>query len=262
LIAPPLTEQELIARAEALSGKTLGYIFEQSRAIHEDSGDIPDQLRTARSALKNVLTRTKVSARAGCPLLKSRTSSSKKLQYPSPYHKGAIGQAFEKILGADAGNAPIPDFSNLNIELKTLPINTCGKPAESTFISSITLTDIAKETWKTSSVYRKLQRILWIPVESAASIPLVERRVGQPFLWTPDAQQENWLKSDWCELTNRIVLGQLETISAKDGYYLQIRPKAANGQSLSWGINEQGIKIKTLPRGFYLRARFTALLLK
>lgn len=172
-------------------------------------------------------------------------------------HKGAVGQWLEKYLGADAGNASKPDFTTLGIELKTLPINAQGKVSESTFVTAISLTNMPNETWKTSSVQKKLKRVLWVPVEGDKNILLQERRIGQAFLWTPKEKQQEILENDWQEFVRRIVLGQLETISAKDGVYLQIRPKAANGKSLSWGINEQGEKAKTLPRGFYLRANFT-----
>lgn len=173
-------------------------------------------------------------------------------------HKGSVGQWFEKVLGADASNTSQPDFTALNIELKTLPIGLNGTPRESTFVTAISLTQINQETWETSYVYRKLQRVLWIPIEGDPNVPLLQRRIGQAFLWSPNTEQMNALQTDWQDLSNRIVLGQLETISAKEGHYLQIRPKAANGKSLTWGINEQGKKAKTLPRGFYLRAGFTA----
>jgi DNA mismatch repair protein MutH len=172
-------------------------------------------------------------------------------------HKGAVGQWLEKALGADAGNAAKPDFTKLQIELKTLPIGKNGYPSESTFITAISLKNIASETWETSRVYHKIRRVLWVPVEADISIPLPERRIGQAFLWSPNTEQMATLKNDWTELANRITLGELETISARDGVFLQIRPKAADGQSLSVGYDEEGNKIKTLPRGFYLRANFT-----
>lgn len=177
-------------------------------------------------------------------------------------HKGAVGQWLEKSLGADAGNAALPDFTKLGIELKTLPMGKNGCPRESTFVTAISLTQISQETWETSRVYSKLKRVLWIPIEGEPSIPLLERRIGEAFLWSPNPQQMDILKADWLDFSNRITLGQLETISAKEGTYLQIRPKGADGHSLAWGIDENGCKVKTLPRGFYLRARFTALLLQ
>lgn len=58
----------------------------------------------------------------------------------NPVHrKGWVGQALELALGADAKNESLPDFKQLGIELKTIPINKSGKPAESTFIVSIPL---------------------------------------------------------------------------------------------------------------------------
>lgn len=177
-------------------------------------------------------------------------------------HKGITGQWFERALGADAGNLSAPDFTQLGIELKTLPIGKHGIPRESTFVTAISLTHIAQESWDTSKVYAKLRRVLWIPVEGDPEIPLLERRIGTAFLWSADVAQLSILQADWQALSNRIVLGELDSISAKDGTYLQIRPKAANGQSLSYGIDDMGNAIKTLPRGFYLRACFTTELLK
>lgn len=178
------------------------------------------------------------------------------------FHKGAIGQWLEHALGADAGNSASPDFKTLQIELKTLPIGKNGYPRESTFVTTIPLTQITSEIWETSRVYHKLKRVLWVPIEADPQIPISERRIGQAFLWTPNTIQMSILKNDWEEFSNRIALGQLETISAKEGVFLQIRPKGADGQSLSTGWSEEGMKIKTLPRGFYLRANFTTELYK
>src|SRR4051812_12539368 len=51
--------------------------------------------------------------------------------------KGWVGQAMELALGTTAGINPTPDFCELGIELKTLPMNDMGKPSESTFVTSI-----------------------------------------------------------------------------------------------------------------------------
>ena len=54
-----------------------------------------------------------------------------------------------------------------------------------------------------------------------------------------------------------IALGQIENITAKHGQYLQLRPKAANGDALTEAIGNNGQIIYTRPRGFYLRKEFT-----
>ncbi|WP_392537148.1 DNA mismatch repair endonuclease MutH [Legionella sp. 227] len=175
--------------------------------------------------------------------------------------KGWVGQAIELALGTDAQNKSLPDFKFLGVELKTLPLNQSGKPTESTFITSIPLLTIHRQEWKTSQCYIKLKRILWVPVEGDTDIPYPQRRIGQGFIWSPDGLQESILEADWNYLSLQIGTGHLESVDAKEGEYLQVRPKAANGKSLCYGYDIQGNKIKTLPRGFYLRSSFTAQIL-
>jgi DNA mismatch repair protein MutH len=102
---------------------------------------------------------------------------------------------------------------------------------------------------------------LWLPVEAENYVPLPNRRVGMALLWSPDSEQETILRADWEELMDMVCLGKLESITAHQGVYLQIRPKAANSRSLCEGIGENGERILTLPRGFYLRPAFTATIL-
>lgn len=176
------------------------------------------------------------------------------------HHKGWFGHLIEKVLGASAGSKPIPDFPNLGIELKTLPIGKNGRPAESTFVASISLLGIAKECWETSVVKKKLSHVLWLPIEDDKNIPFSQRRIGMGFLWHPTPEQEAVLKKDWQELANLITMGQIDEISAHLGDALQVRPKAANAKVLTAVLNRQGQQVKTLPRGFYLRASFTSTL--
>ncbi|SUX58832.1 DNA mismatch repair protein [Citrobacter braakii] len=86
-------------------------------------------------------------------------------------------------------------------------------------------------TWETSHVRHKLKRVLWIPVEGERSIPLAERRVGSPLLWSPNEEEDRQLRLDWEELMDMIVLGHVERITARHGEVLQLRPKAANARA-------------------------------
>lgn len=175
--------------------------------------------------------------------------------------KGWVGQAIEMALGTTAENKSMPDFHHLGIELKTLPIGASGKPTESTFICSIPLLSIQHQTWETSQCFSKLKRVLWFPIEGDRNIYFPQRRLGQAILWSPSEEQEHILKNDWTYLSNQISLGKLEEMDARHGDYLQIRPKAAHGKVLCDAIDSSGSKIKTLPRGFYLRTQFTATIL-
>ncbi|UXI00844.1 DNA mismatch repair endonuclease MutH [Photobacterium sp. TY1-4] len=175
--------------------------------------------------------------------------------------KGWVGQLLEWHLGASAGSRPVPDFVELGIELKTIPISYSGRPLETTFVCVAPLVGLQGVTWENSHIRHKLARVLWIPVEGERDIPLGDRRVGSPLLWSPSADEEQRLRHDWEELMDMIVLGQVETITARHGEVLQLRPKAANGKALTEAYGANGQIILTRPRGFYLKTNFTAELL-
>lgn len=175
--------------------------------------------------------------------------------------KGWVGQLLEWHLGASAGSKPVPDFTELGIELKTIPISYSGKPLETTFVCVAPLMGLQGVTWENSHIRYKLARVLWVPVEGERDIPLGERRVGSPLLWSPSADEEQQLRHDWEELMDMIVLGQVEAITARHGEVLQLRPKAANGKALTEAYGANGEIIQTRPRGFYLKTNFTAGLL-
>lgn len=172
------------------------------------------------------------------------------------HNKGWVGQLIELSLGASAGSRPEPDFQHIGVELKTLPLNRSGSPKESTFVCAINLSKIESH-WEESLVKHKLSRVLWIPIEADPEIPLAARRIGSAILWSPDKKQETALKRDWQELMDIIAIGELEQITAHQGKYLQVRPKAANTRALTKGTDSEGEEILTLPRGFYLRTSLT-----
>ena len=183
------------------------------------------------------------------------------IHWPVPenlkHDKGWIGQLIEVHLGASAGNLSAPDFQHLGIELKTIPLKQNKKAKETTFVCATPLINHMGLLWQDSCVYHKLSRVLWLPVEADPDIAIAERKVGTGFIWSPSAEQMQVLQQDWEEFMELISMGQVETITAHLGEYLQIRPKAANGSVLTTGIGSKGQKKQTLPRGFYLRTLFT-----
>ena len=177
-------------------------------------------------------------------------------------HKGWVGNLMEVALGANAGNKAQPDFVDLAIEMKTLPLNTQGQPKESTYVCTVAMQQTGELCWQDSWVRHKLAHVLWVPVEAETEIPLAERYIGQAWLWMPSLEQSVILQRDWEELMDRIVLGEQAEITAKEGEYLQIRPKAANAKILSTGFSDSGSYERINPKGFYLRTAFTKQLLE
>ena len=172
-------------------------------------------------------------------------------------HKGWVGQLLELALGADAESLPEPDFRAIGVEMKTLPIDRNGKPRESTYVCTVPLNEGMEASWEQSWICRKLSRVLWLPVEAEPAIALPQRRIGAPLLWSPSEQESEALRSDWEELGDMIRNGELESITARMGTVLQIRPKAANSRVTCTSVGADGEGIITHPRGYYLRPAFT-----
>jgi len=172
--------------------------------------------------------------------------------------KGWVGQLIEHALGATARSRAAPDFEALGVELKTIPVRRDGMPCESTFVCTIDLVGILSVDWDVSLVRKKLSRVLWMPVEGERDIPVRVRRIGSPLLWSPNDSDAAALRFDWEELASVIGRGDVESLTGHFGRYLQVRPKAADSRARRRGVDHDGLPIATLPRGFYLRAGFTA----
>jgi DNA mismatch repair protein MutH len=175
--------------------------------------------------------------------------------------KGVAGQILEKALGATAASRAEPDFVRLGIELKTIPLDAAGKPKESTFVCSISLSAMADTDWEQSVVLKKLSKVLFVPVEAASETPLRDRRIGRAYLWEPSPDELQLLRSDWERLAEMIGRGDVGQITGHLGKVLQVRPKAASGSARRRAPDEEGAVQWTMPRGFYLRPAFTEALL-
>jgi DNA mismatch repair protein MutH len=105
-------------------------------------------------------------------------------------------------------------------------------------------------------VRRKLSCVLWFPIQ-AGPRRLADRHLGTPRLWRPTPEQEALLRADWETLMGRIATGGIDEIDARQGQVLQVRPKAQNSRARAAGLGPEGEALAVVPRGFYLRARFT-----
>ena len=172
--------------------------------------------------------------------------------------KGWVGGLLEHYLGAHAPNKATPDFPYLGIELKSIPINSKGLPSETTYVTTVSLDQLAQQSWHESPVYQKLKQVLWVPFEGDTTIALPSRRIGQPILWQPIPEQAMILQQDWQEIVDLILMGNLSKLTSRLGTYLHVRPKAAHGKILQKTNSSE----QTLPRGFYLRTALTSRILK
>lgn len=175
--------------------------------------------------------------------------------------KGSAGETLERALGATGGSSQVLDFPDIGVELKTIPVSAEGAPLESTYVCTLSLADAETQEWDTSWVRAKLARVLFVPLVGAHGLPWQERVVGRSLLWEPSLEQDAILRGDFDDVVGLIGIGRIEELTAHRGRWLQVRPKARDGsvRTLAWGA--EGEAIATVPRGFYLRARFTGALL-
>lgn len=175
--------------------------------------------------------------------------------------KGFVGALAELALGAHAGSRAEPDFPELGIELKTIPLDSRGRPLESTFVASIPLTDLAQLDFAETAIGRKLARVLFVPVEGRP-LPLHARRFGAPLDWRPTQAELRQLEQDYEHLALRIARGELDRLSAHEGEAMQVRPKARRGGDRRLAFDAEGGAGSEQPRGIYLRSRFTAAIVR
>jgi len=213
---PPRSEEELVRRARALAGWTVG----------------------------------EIAGAHGVALPADTTRA-----------KGLVGQLAERALGASAGSLDEPDFVALGIELKTLPVRPDGRPKESTFVCSIRLADLPDTDFEDSLVWKKLRRVLFVPVEADPALALPARRFGAPLLWSPSSEERAVLQADYERVATLVLRGEVEQLTGHLGTYLQVRPKAADSRARRRAPDADDGFIWTGPRGFYLRTRFTARIL-
>lgn len=187
-----------------------------------------------------------------------------KLPVPiDPLHgKGFTGELIEKCLGASAANQSIPDFPELGVELKSIPVDDNLNPLESTFLCYAPLTGIRHYQFESSPLYSKIARVLFVLVRASRELDFNERIVVGYFFYSPSREELATVREDFNELYELVKTGNVERINARIGQIIQMRPKGANGKVLTECIGKNGEIIKTRPRGFYMRRAFTQKLIQ
>jgi DNA mismatch repair protein MutH len=175
--------------------------------------------------------------------------------------KGKVGELLERVLGATGGSGErVVDFPGLGLELKSIPITAEGRALESTFVCAVRVDEDVD--FDASWVRKKLARVLFVPIVGERRSPLPSRRVGAAVLWEPSSEQLAELRADYDDIMGLIGIGRVEDVSGHLGKWLQLRPKARDGSPRAVAFGREGERIRTVPRGFYLRPKLTEALLK
>jgi DNA mismatch repair protein MutH len=172
--------------------------------------------------------------------------------------KGGAGRVVELALGGAGDSEDGPDLPGLGVEIKTVPLDRAGHVRESTFVCRLDLDRfrLERERWETSRARRKLARVLFVPVEWLRGGDVGARRVGTARLFSPGPVEEALLRGDFEEIVGRMTTRGVLEVDAFVGRALQVRPKAPSSSVLVETISPEGEAVPSVPRGFYLRARF------
>ena len=175
----------------------------------------------------------------------------------SPLHgKGFQGELIERFLGASAPGLPVPDFTELGIELKSVPLSADMQPLESTFICSAPLTGIRGLMFEDSVLWHKLRQVLYVFIVSPREYMYEDRYIAGFQFWAPSADDKKIIQQDYEELMEMVATGHIDDITARFGTVIQLRPKAADGSALTDCPGPDGEIIRVRPRGFYMRRSF------
>ena len=110
---------------------------------------------------------------------------------------------------------------------------------------------------------KKLERVLFVALETQRGQPVAERRVSEVRLWSPSRAEHEVLRADF-ELFVREYFrrGRADAITGHLGRVLQVRPKGKNADDRRDGYDELGRPTRVGKCGFYLRPAFVASLLR
>jgi DNA mismatch repair endonuclease MutH len=167
-----------------------------------------------------------------------------------------VGHAVEAWFGIAPNPMQAPDFPGAAIELKTVPLvlGTRGlRVKERTVVSLIDFVTLARETWETASVRKKL-RILFVFFEHLRGRPKNDYPIHSVVLWKPSEEIEEQIRRDWEAVHGKVLAGLAHELSEADGRILGPCTKGADSSVLrAQPFSDQFAK----SRAFALKPSFT-----
>ena len=150
--------------------------------------------------------------------------------------RGSFGNAVEEYyfhyhINSDAD----PDFKEVDTELKTTPLklkkNGAYSAKERLVISMINYMSVVDETWETSSLQKKLHKILLIAYQYDKDLNPVDYLVKLVDLWGVPPEDVPTFKKDWNTVVDKIRAGHAHELSGSDTLYLEAATKSASAKN-------------------------------
>lgn len=178
--------------------------------------------------------------------------------------KGASGLIVENLLGIKNNNRADADIPEIGCEIKILPlqVNRNGgiKAKEPTAIQAINYFDVAKESWETANLRKKITLTFWIVYlakEKGKSLNQDDYVILDYFLDYPNDFQISIFKKDWENIQDFIIRGLADKLSCSMGEYIEPKTKGKNNQDVTDAPDGKGGRIKARRRAFYYKKNYT-----
>jgi DNA mismatch repair protein MutH len=156
--------------------------------------------------------------------------------------KGFHRQLATKML-SDGGHS-VPELNKAGIEMKTIRLNSTGKPRESMSFPGFKFMEILHEDWEQSSFFEKLeQKFLFIVFQPDAS---GIERFSQAVLWNMPYEDRLEAQRVWEDTKSRVAIDATNLPKASESRVAHVRPKGKNGSD----------KIATPQGGMHLKQAF------
>ncbi|MGH9896014.1 MAG: MutH/Sau3AI family endonuclease, partial [bacterium] len=155
---------------------------------------------------------------------------------PKPVGRTGVGNLTQLYMGRKEDNRREPDFPELGIELKTLPMKALRRGnqrewtvKEPTSITMIDYREVDQEDWSVAYLRHKIDHILWVPYEHDYGDKR-ESRFRRAFLWKPDAADYPVFGIDYDVVRGYIQRDDAEHLSETLSQVLAARRKGSKGQ--------------------------------
>jgi DNA mismatch repair protein MutH len=179
------------------------------------------------------------------------------------FHKGSVGNIIEyEAFGVKPNNDARPDFPELGIELKVLPLKKKSRGEfdvkERTKICSINYVELVKEKWTYSHAKIKLNKILFI-FYYHDSIDLLASTVIDYHLFHLELSEEPIIKADWHRTKKKVEAGLAHELSESENLILAASRSGQGGLSYDDWPKQPNITYqeRARQRAFSLKPSFT-----
>lgn len=172
--------------------------------------------------------------------------------------KGGFGESVEYYyFGYEPNSKQAPDFEEAGIELKVTPLKIVRGnelvPKERLVITMIDYMTVINENFETSTLNKKLERILLMHYLHDDSASPFDYKFELVHLWTVPEEDYPTIKADWEFIVNKIRSGLAHELSGGDTNYLEATTKASDSSK----TREQPFsEIPAKPRAFALKSSY------